>query len=185
MSDITLLEAINLALHHEMARDPDVVVLGRMWGSTAVCFAPPWGFAINSGSSGSSIRRWPKGSSPGWRWAWRPRGSNPWPSSSSRASSSRAWSRSSARRHGCETGPVAVSPVPSSTAPLWCRHPFARAPQRERRGPVCPYPRAAGRYPFEPEAGLRPAAVGYSGSGSRDVLRAGSHLSLHEVGCGG
>ena len=29
MSDITLLEAINLALHHEMARDPDVVVLGE------------------------------------------------------------------------------------------------------------------------------------------------------------
>ncbi len=29
MSDITLLEAINLALHHEMASDPDVVVLGE------------------------------------------------------------------------------------------------------------------------------------------------------------
>ena len=29
MSEITLLEAINLALHHEMERDPDVVVLGE------------------------------------------------------------------------------------------------------------------------------------------------------------
>jgi 2-oxoisovalerate dehydrogenase E1 component subunit beta len=29
MAEITLVEAINLALHHEMARDPDVVVLGE------------------------------------------------------------------------------------------------------------------------------------------------------------
>ncbi len=29
MSDMTLLEAVNLALHHEMERDPDVVVLGE------------------------------------------------------------------------------------------------------------------------------------------------------------
>ena len=29
MSEITLLEAINLALHHEMEHDPDVVVLGE------------------------------------------------------------------------------------------------------------------------------------------------------------
>ena len=30
MSDMTLLEAINLALHHEMEHDPDVVVLGEI-----------------------------------------------------------------------------------------------------------------------------------------------------------
>ena len=29
MSDMTLLEAVNLALHHEMEHDPDVVVLGE------------------------------------------------------------------------------------------------------------------------------------------------------------
>ena len=29
MSDMTLLEAVNLALHHEMDHDPDVVVLGE------------------------------------------------------------------------------------------------------------------------------------------------------------
>ena len=29
MAEITLVEAVNLALHHEMARDPDVVVLGE------------------------------------------------------------------------------------------------------------------------------------------------------------
>ena len=151
MSDITLLEAINLALHHEMARDPDVVVLGRMWGQRR-CVSRHRGLRDKFGSSGSSIRRWPKGSHRRGGGGHGDPGLKPVAEFQFQGFIFPAWSRSSARRHGCETGPVAVSPVPSSTAPLRRRHPFARAPQRERRGPVCPYPRAAGRYPFEPEA---------------------------------
>lgn len=38
MSDLTLIEAVNLALHHEMARDPSVVVLGEDVGRNGGVF---------------------------------------------------------------------------------------------------------------------------------------------------
>lgn len=39
--DVTLVEAVNMALAREMANDDSVVVLGRMWPSMAVCSALP------------------------------------------------------------------------------------------------------------------------------------------------
>lgn len=39
MSEITLVEAVNLALHHEMSKDPKVVLLGRMSVTMVVSFA--------------------------------------------------------------------------------------------------------------------------------------------------
>ena len=35
MSEITLVEAVNLALHHEMAKDNNVIVLGEDVGDNA------------------------------------------------------------------------------------------------------------------------------------------------------
>ncbi len=52
MSEISLLEAVNMALHYEMEHDPDVVVLGEDVGVNGGVFAPPWVCATSSASSG-------------------------------------------------------------------------------------------------------------------------------------
>lgn len=43
MAELTLVEAVNLALHHEMEHDPNVVVLGEEWVITAAYSAQPSG----------------------------------------------------------------------------------------------------------------------------------------------
>lgn len=50
MAEITLVEAINLALHHAMARDPDVVVLGEDVGTDGGVFRATLGLVEKFGA---------------------------------------------------------------------------------------------------------------------------------------
>ncbi|HEX9180358.1 MAG TPA: alpha-ketoacid dehydrogenase subunit beta [Burkholderiales bacterium] len=50
MAEITLVEAVNLALHHEMARDPDVVVLGEDVGVDGGVFRATMGLLSDFGT---------------------------------------------------------------------------------------------------------------------------------------
>ncbi|HET8610674.1 MAG TPA: alpha-ketoacid dehydrogenase subunit beta, partial [Burkholderiales bacterium] len=50
MAEITLVEAINLALHHAMTRDPDVVVLGEDVGTDGGVFRATLGLVEKFGA---------------------------------------------------------------------------------------------------------------------------------------
>ena len=61
MSEITLLEAINLALHHEMEHDPDVVVLGEDVGVNGGVFRATVGLRDKFGFKRVIDTRSPRG----------------------------------------------------------------------------------------------------------------------------
>ena len=122
MSDMTLLEAVNLALHHEMERDPDVVVLGEDVGVNGGVFRATVGLRDKFGFKRVIDTPLAEGLIAGVAVGMATQGLKPVAEFQFRASSSRAWSRSSARRRGCAIAPGAASPAPSSTAPLRRRH---------------------------------------------------------------
>ena len=61
MSEVTLVEAVNQALAHELAADPRVVLLGEDIGVNGGVFRATAGLLERFGKSASSIRRSPKG----------------------------------------------------------------------------------------------------------------------------
>jgi pyruvate dehydrogenase E1 component beta subunit len=184
MSDITLLEAINLALHHEMARDPDVVVLGEDVGVNGGVFRATVGLRDKFGFKRVIDTPLAEGLIAGVAVGMATRGSNrgriPVPGLHLPG-------------HGADHLPGGADAKPTRgriTCPIVYRSPYGagiHSPEHHSESVEALFAHIPGLRVVipEPEAGLWPAAVGHSGSGSRDVLRAGSHLSLHEVGCGG
>ncbi len=60
MAELTLVEAVNLALHHEMEHDPNVIVLGEDVGDNGGVFRATVGLKQNTALSALSTRHWPK-----------------------------------------------------------------------------------------------------------------------------
>jgi pyruvate dehydrogenase E1 component beta subunit len=89
MAELHMVEAVNLALAHALANDPDVVLLGEDIGVNGGVFRSTVGLQSRFGERASSTRRWPRAPSSARPSAWRRWGSSPSRRSSSPASSIR------------------------------------------------------------------------------------------------
>ncbi len=117
MSEISLLEAVNMALHYEMEHDPDVVVLGEDVGVNGGVFRATVGLRDKFGFKRVIDTPLAEGLIAGVAVGMATQGLKPVAEFQFQGFIFPGWSRSSVRRRGCETAPVAVSPVPLSIAP--------------------------------------------------------------------
>ena len=78
VAELTLVEAVNLALAHEMQRDPDVLLLGEDIGVNGGVFRATNGLIARFGrervvdTPPLTPMSSPSSSTPAWRSAWRP-----------------------------------------------------------------------------------------------------------------
>ena len=70
MAEITLLEAVNLALHHEMKHDPQTVILGEDIGTNGGVFRATVGLREKFGLNALLILLWLKHSLLVSLWGW-------------------------------------------------------------------------------------------------------------------
>ena len=161
MPEITLVQAVNLALARAMADDPSVLVIGEDVGAEGGVFRATEGLLDRFGPIACSTRRSPKGviagMSVGPRRAGFPPGvgdpihrlhlSDDRPAGEPRLAAAHPHAR--------------PAQLPDGRAlALWRRDPRRRAPFREPGGDVCPHSGSAGGDPVLAGARLWPAAGG-------------------------
>ncbi len=183
MSDMTLLEAVNLALHHEMEHDPDVVVLGEDVGVERRVFRATVGLRDKFGFKRVIDTPLAEGLIAGVAVGMATQGLKP-----VAEFQFQGFIFPGMEQIICQAARMRNRTRGRLSCPIVYRSPDGagiHSPEHHSEsvgGAVCPYSGPAGGHPLEPEAGIWPAASAIRDPYSRDVLRTGSHLSLHEVG---